>query len=81
MVRRSGVVSTKRRHSAQKHGTYGHTCSICGVRIFGNGGWSSHKRKHVRAWVGGESMLALTDDQQKTLQAWIRRYECGVRRP
>lgn len=69
-----GVVSRQRRKSAQKHAGYGHTCPVCKKRVFGNGGWSSHKRKHVRAWLDGASLLELPKDVQNTLQVWIRKY-------
>lgn len=59
-----GVVSAARRRSAQRHADRVHTCPVCDARIRGNGGWSSHKRAHVRAGDGHP--------------AWVRRYRRDV---
>lgn len=37
-----------KRLSSMVHATRGHDCSICAERVFGNGGYVSHSRKHVR---------------------------------
>lgn len=38
-----GVVSAKRRQQARKHAKRARTCA-CGKIVYGNGGWSSHRR-------------------------------------
>jgi len=38
----------QRKRSAQKHAKKIHHCSVCGLHVRGNGGWSSHKRMHAR---------------------------------
>ena len=40
--------SEARTHRAKKHAHYSHTCPLCGKVCWGNGGWSSHKAKHLR---------------------------------
>lgn len=45
------IVSDKRRAAARQHAHRAHQCS-CGKIVFGNGGWSSHRkacRKNKRA--------------------------------
>jgi hypothetical protein len=72
----------RRRQSAQKHARRPHPCPIsgCGKVSYGNGGYTSHKRKHVRAWLNMESMLGLPKKDQEILQSWIRRYAFQIKR-
>ncbi len=63
-----------RRARARKHASRLHTCSVCGHISKGNGGSTSHKRKHVREWMDGKSMLGLPEKTQLILQGWIRKY-------
>jgi hypothetical protein len=35
--------------SAMVHAKQAHKCTVCGRVVYGNGGWSSHKRAHLRA--------------------------------
>lgn len=37
-----------KRNSSKTHARRGHPCSLCDEIPFGNGGWVSHGRKHVR---------------------------------
>lgn len=73
---RNGVVSRRRRSAARKHASQAHTCPLCQKVIKGNGGWSSHKRMHVRNWVkGGRRRLALTAANVAALEYWEKKYE------
>lgn len=54
----------KRRARARKHADYPHDCPFGCGRFFGNGGWSSHKRMHVRQWVArGRPTTSLATDE------------------
>jgi hypothetical protein len=44
----AGYTSNGKRLSAMTHAKHGHDCDICGKRVFGNGGETSHGRAHVR---------------------------------
>lgn len=78
MTRRSGVVSQKRRHSARKHRKHAsqqHVCSVCRTVVKSNGGWSSHRRKHVRDWVmGGKKTEGLSQTAVDCLEHWTKKY-------
>ena len=41
------------RRRAQKHAEQLHVCPLCGKKCWGNGGWASHRRAHLRAGTAG----------------------------
>jgi len=70
------VVTRQRRASARKHAARSHTCPLCKKVIKGNGGWSSHKRMHVRSWIeAGRKRLGFGPDAIKVLEYWEKKYE------